>query len=195
MFEIVRFLKDCSGTIAVEGSVVAADIAKYSARVLLRDGSSILVRALRPDDRAGLIAAVERSSTESLYRRFFRVKRNFTEKEIAHLVDVDFVNHVALVVTVEENGKPAIVGGARYVVTGPGTAEVAFTVIDTFQGRGIGLVLLRHLIAISRNAGLKELTAEVLPDNGPMLRVFESSGLRMSLDRNPYEIHVALQLF
>ena len=135
MFEIVRFLRDTCGAIAVNGGIIAADIAKYSAPELLRDGSTITVRAVSPNDRADLIALVERSSAESLYRRFFRVKRHFTEKEIAYFV-IDFVKHVALVTTVEENGRATIVAGARYVVTAPGTAE-CFLVVDQFQGRAL----------------------------------------------------------
>jgi ribosomal protein S18 acetylase RimI-like enzyme len=61
----------------------------------------------------------------------------------------------------------------------PGKAEVAFAVVDEYQGQGIGAALMRHLAAIAREAGLKELVADVLPDNIPMLKVFEKSGLRV----------------
>jgi hypothetical protein len=103
---------------------------KYSAVESLRDGRHCEIRALRPDDRAQLTAAVGRIGTRSLYRRFFTVKRRFTEREVAFFVDVDFVKHVALVAVVEESGRAAIVGGGRYVVGQPGKAEVAFAVID-----------------------------------------------------------------
>jgi GNAT superfamily N-acetyltransferase len=66
-----------------------------------------------------------------------------------------------LVAVVEEGGKPMIVGGGRYVVVQPGKAEVAFAVVDQFQGQGIGATLMRHLAAIAREAGLQELIAEV----------------------------------
>jgi hypothetical protein len=76
--------------------------AKYSAVELLRDGRRMEIRALRPDDQAELVAAVGRTSDLSLYRRFFGVKRDFSEKDIAFFVNVDFTNHVALIAVVEE---------------------------------------------------------------------------------------------
>jgi RimJ/RimL family protein N-acetyltransferase len=170
------------------------EAARYSAVELLRDGRRVEIRALKPDDRAGLAAAVGRTSTRSLYRRFFGVKREFSEQEIAFFVNVDFVHHVALVAVAEEDGRPVIVGGARYVVIEPGKAEVAFAVVDQHQGHGIGAALMRHLAAIAREAGLRELIAEVLPENIPMLKVLERSGLPFSTTREPGVVHVALRL-
>ncbi len=168
--------------------------AEYSAMQALRDGRRVEIRALRPDDRDGLIAAVGRVSTQSLYRRFFGVKRSFTEKEIAFFTQVDFVTHVALVVVAEEGGRAAIVGGGRYIVVASGQAEVAFAVIDQYQGQGVGAALMRHLAAIAREAGLRELTAEVLPENAPMLKVFEKSGLPVDTKRDAGVIHVMMRL-
>jgi RimJ/RimL family protein N-acetyltransferase len=167
--------------------------AKFSAAEVLHNGCRIEIRALRPDDRAGLIEAVGRTSNQSLYRRFFGVRRGFSEREIAFFLNPDFLNHVALVAVVEE-GDGQIVGGGRYIVVQPGTAEIAFAVIDEFQGQGLGAALMRHLATIARDAGLTELIAEVLPDNSPMLRVFEKSGIRLSTTREPAVIHITLQL-
>jgi RimJ/RimL family protein N-acetyltransferase len=167
---------------------------KYSAIETLRNGERIEIRALRPQDRDDLIAAVNRTSSESLYRRFFAVRRNFTETEESFYLNIDFVSHVALVALANEDGQPRIVGGARYVVVEPGQAEVAFTVVDKYQGQGIGPALLRHLAAIARKAGLRELVAYVLPDNRAMLKVFEKSGLKYTAKREAGSIHVNLGL-
>jgi GNAT superfamily N-acetyltransferase len=166
----------------------------YSAVETLRDGRQFEIRALQPDDRADLLAAVARTGAQSLYRRFFGIRRDFTEQEIGYFLNVDFTNHVALVAVVDEGGEPVIVGGGRYVVVRPGTAELAFAVIDQYQGQGIGGALMRHLAAVARAAGLKELIAEVLPDNAPMLKVFENSGFPCQVKREPGVMHVALQL-
>jgi RimJ/RimL family protein N-acetyltransferase len=171
------------------------EAAKYSAVQRLRDGRRGEIRALRPADRTELLAAVARTSTQSLYRRFFTVKRRFSEREIAFFLNVDFINHVALVAVVEEGGRPVIVGGARYVVVRPGAAEVAFAVVDQYQRQGIGAALMHHLAAIACEAGLEELIAEVLPENTPMLKVFEKSGFRLSTSRKPGVVHVTLRLF
>jgi len=170
------------------------EAAKYSVVELLRNGRRVEIRELRPEDRAELAAAVGRSSAESLYRRFFVVKRNFSDREIAFFLNVDFVNHVALVAVIEEEGRPAIVAGGRYVVVRVGTAELAFTVVDQYQGQGIGAALMRHLAVLAVEAGLKELIAEVLPDNISMLKVFEKSGFRLNMTRNSGVVHVTLQL-
>jgi GNAT superfamily N-acetyltransferase len=133
--------------------------ANYSAFEALRNGRRVEIRALRPDDRADLIAAVGRSSAQSLYRRFFAVKRDFAEPEIEFFLNVDFVNHVALVAVVGESGRPVIAGGGRYIAVEPRKAEVAFAVVDQYQAQGLGAALMHHLAAIARKAGLKELIA------------------------------------
>ena len=85
------------------------------------------------------------------------------------------------------------IGGGRYVLIETGKAEVAFVVVDRYQEQGVGTALMRHLAAIVRHAGLKELTAEVLADNISMLKVFEKSGLRLRTTRDASVIHVALR--
>ena len=140
--------------------------------------------ALKSDDRAGLLSAVSKSSAQSLYRRFFSPKRSLTEDEVAYFMDVDFIDHVALVAELEEDGRGVIIGGGRYVLVEPGKAEVAFAVVDRYQEQGVGTALMRHLLAIARHVGLEELTAEVLADNISMLKVFEKSGLRVSTTRD-----------
>jgi GNAT superfamily N-acetyltransferase len=168
--------------------------ATYSAVETTRDGRRLEIRALTPRDQAGLTTAVDRSSAQSLYTRFFGAKRSFSDREVDFFLNVDFANHVALVAVVEESGHAAIVAGGRYIVQKPGTAEIAFLVIDDYQGQGIGAALLRHLAIVARDAGLKEFTAEVLPQNIPMLKTFEKSNLKMSTKRDAGVVHVALQL-
>jgi len=170
------------------------EVAEYEVAETLRDGRPFKIRALRPDDRDGLLAAVGQTSAQSLYRRFFSPKHDFTEEQIAYFVNVDFVAHVALVAVLEENGRRVIVGGGRYIVVQPGKAEVAFVVVDRYQGQGIGAALMRHLTTIARDAGLQELVAEVLADNISMLKVFRNSGLRLGTTHEAGVVHVALQL-
>jgi RimJ/RimL family protein N-acetyltransferase len=170
------------------------EAAKYSAVEELRNGRRVEIRALRPDDRADLLAAVGRTGAESLFRRFFAAKRRFSEQEIAFFLNVDFTSHVALVAVVEEGERPVIVGGGRYIVVQPGKAEVAFAVVDQYQGRGIGATLMRHLATIARSSDLRELVAEVLPDNTAMLKVFEKSGFGLSMERGSGVVHVTVRL-
>jgi GNAT superfamily N-acetyltransferase len=170
------------------------DAAQYFSVESLPNGQRAEIRALKPDDRSDFLAAVDRTSAGSLYRRFFGVKQNFTSEEVEFFLRVDFITHVALVAVVEEVGRPAIVGAGRYIVTHANRAEVAFAVIDRYQRQGIARALLRHLAAIAREAGLKELSADVLPDNLPMLKVFENCGLAVRTKRDMGAINVILRL-
>jgi RimJ/RimL family protein N-acetyltransferase len=166
----------------------------YAALEHLRNGTPVEIRALRPADEADMLAAIEQTSPQSLQRRFFAMKRNFSERELAFFMEVDFSNHVALVVLAQENDRQMIVGGGRYVVFESDRAEMAFVVVDAWQGRGIGTLLMRHLITIARHSGLRELTAEVLPENTAMLKVFERSGFKPTARRDPHTIHLVLQI-
>ena len=168
--------------------------AEYSAHENLRDGRALIIRSLRPEDREGLLAALGRTSPHSLYRRFFAVKRYFSQQETAYFMTIDFVEHVALVAEVEEGGRPAIVAGGRYVVTAPGRAELAFAVIDEYQGQGIGSLLMRSLTELARQARLRELVAEVLSENAAMLAVFKNSGLPVATKREGNIVHISLSI-
>ena len=166
----------------------------YTARELLRDGSQIEIRALRREDEADMLAAIGKTSAQSLQRRFFVMKRHFSDKERSFFMDIDFKNHVALVALAEEAGRKDIIGGGRYIVFEPGRAEMAFVVVDAWQGRGVGSILMRHLVKIASDAGLQELTAEVLPENAAMLKVFGKFGFRPAARRDPQTIHLVLKL-
>jgi RimJ/RimL family protein N-acetyltransferase len=168
--------------------------AQYAATERLRNGATLQIRALQPGDRAEMLAAVGRFSKETLYRRFFAPKRHFSEREVEFFLNVDFTSHVALAAVLSEGGRQVIVGGARYIVSQPGCAEVAFAVDDPHQKLGIATRLITHLIEIARAARLEAFVAEVLPENVPMLKVFERCGLAMTTRSERGVVHVTLAL-
>jgi RimJ/RimL family protein N-acetyltransferase len=168
--------------------------ADYSAKERLRDGRTIEIRALRPDDREDMLAAIGRTSPQSIRSRFFVPKRGFSETELAFFMNIDFDNHVALVAQIDEDGRPSIVGGGRYIVVEAGRAEIAFVVVDAYQGQGIGSALMRHLSHLARDAGLKGLIAEVLPENTAMLKVFSKFGFRPGPNQEPRVVHLTKPL-
>jgi RimJ/RimL family protein N-acetyltransferase len=168
--------------------------ATYFVREHLRDGRPVEIRALRPDDEAEMLAAVDRTDPESLRRRFFVSKRGFSEKEKAFFMHVDFVNHVALVAEIGQGTGREIIGGGRYIMTAPGEAEVAFVVIDAYQGQGIGALLTRHLVGLARAAKLKQLAADVLPENMAMRKVLDKFGFRAARSVDPQVMHLTLPL-
>jgi RimJ/RimL family protein N-acetyltransferase len=171
-----------------------SDVATYTAHEHLRDGGLLTIRALQPEHEADMLAALDRASPQSLRRRFFATKRHFSDKERAFFMNIDFKNHVALVARADEAGREVLVGGSRYVVFEPGRAEMAFMVVDAWQGRGIGSTLMRYLVKIAMEAGLKELTAEVLPENAAMLNVFGKFGFKPATRQDPQTVHLALRL-
>jgi GNAT superfamily N-acetyltransferase len=168
------------------------DAATYVAEERLRDDRRVTIRAQKPDDFEAIRSAARLTSERTRYLRFFTPKRSMSESEIAFFMGPDFVNHVALVAVLEEGGAPVVVGGGRFIVFKPGSAEIAFFVVDAFQGLGIGSLLMRHLAILGRPAGLAEFTAEVLAENASMLGVFRKCGLAMTTTRGDGVIHVSL---
>ena len=142
----------------------------------LPDGSEVLLRPVRPDDKPLFVAAWERFGTESRHRRFMATKEQLSPRELARLTEVDHVDHEAIGAVHPRTG--AGLGVARYLRNRerPKTAEAAVAVIDDWQGRGLGGVLLRRLSARARANGIEAFTASLLTDNRSMLRAFERLG-------------------
>jgi acetate---CoA ligase (ADP-forming) len=175
-----------------QDSVTGFDAAAYSTEEILRDGGSIHIRAIRPDDRDRLLSHFKGLSQQSIYHRFFGIKRTLNDEELRRFTDLDFVNHVGLVATLGRGDDERFIGVARYVRSvDHGRAEVSFAVIDDHQGRGIGTVLLEHLSRIARQAGITEFEADVLGDNNRMLEVFGKSGFRVRRAAASGVIHLA----
>ena len=168
--------------------------ADYLVKETLRNGRVVTIRALHHEDRDAMLAAAGRLSAEAMALRFFAPKRGFTAREIDYYVNVDFLGHVALVATLDGGRDAAIVGGGRYIVAAPGSAEVAFSVDDTVRGEGLAGLLLKHLAILARAAGLRQFVAEVLPTNAAMLKVFQRSGLPMRRTHADGVVHVTLSL-
>jgi len=176
---------------------MAAPWRDYAADVILRDGTSVHLRAIRPDDRAELARGFAELSPEAVYFRFFRAKRRLTDDELTAFTELDFTQRAALVATLRVGGEERIIAVARYAVTDdsrrpPHRAEVAFTVGDVIQGRGLGTLLLEHLAIIARANGIAEFEAEVLGENNRMLRVFANSGFRVKRSLADGVFHVTL---
>jgi CRP-like cAMP-binding protein len=148
--------------------------------VVSRDGARLWIRPLLPTDRGKLADAQPGFSRESHYRRFFSAPP-LTDKVIEYLIDVDYVDHFAwAVLAAEEPGEPGV-ASARYIRerAAPDTAEVAFSVIDDYQGRGIGTLLLGALAVAAGENGVRRFRARLLTENQPMRAVFRRAGARM----------------
>lgn len=168
------------------------DAAHYSAEEVLRDGGSIHIRAIRPDDRERLLNHFKGLSQQSIYYRFFGLKRTMSNDELVRMTQLDFVSHVGVVATLRDGTGERFIGVARYIRgADPTRAEVSFAVLDEYQGRGIGSLLLDHLSRIARAGGIIEFEADVLGDNNRMLEVFSKSGFQVRRSNSAGVIHVA----
>jgi len=161
--------------------------------VELRDGSHVRIRPIRPTDKALLVRAFDKLGPGSRYRRFLGYKKELTVAELAALTEVDHHDHEALGAIDPETGEG--VGVARYVRLPERreTAEAAVTVVDAWQGRGLGTALMQRLAARAREEGIREFTATLLSDNRAMLSVFRRLGvLRVVRDGEVKQIDVCL---
>jgi acetate---CoA ligase (ADP-forming) len=168
-----------------------ADPSLYQSEEILRDGGSILVRAIRPDDKDRLREHFHGLSNESIYFRFMGIKRELSDADLKRLTEVDFHDHVGLVATLSDGGRERFIGVGRYIRK-PDTkrAEVAFAVVDEHQGRGIGSALLEHLRRIAQVSGVEGFEAEVFSNNQRMLEVFAQSGFKVARSFDSGTVHV-----
>ena len=168
--------------------------AHWEADVVLRDGVPAHLRPIGPSDADALQDFHTGQSERSVYLRFFAPKARLTPEDLERFTHVDYRDRVALVVVVPDDGREQIIAVGRFDRDGPTTAEVAFTVADAHQGRGLGSVLLEHLAVVARELGIAEFTADVLPQNGAMLAVFRDAGYEVtqSLDEGLVSVRVDL---
>lgn len=190
--EACRFL--CGGTAALEelleaesirgrlrrlaSSRLAQDLRPV--RIELTDGTPVVVRPLLPSDRPALDTAIQNMSRESIRRRFFTAATP-SKALVDYLIDIDYVDHFAWVVLDERTSEGMATG--RYVRRpGDPDAEMAFTTVDRYQGRGLGTFLLGAVGVAACEAGIDRLVAHVMEDNTPMRRVFAKAGGESSFD-------------
>jgi GNAT superfamily N-acetyltransferase len=153
---------------------------RFERRVTDKKGEEILLRPVRSSDETRLHDLYYAMSAESLYRRFFQVRKDMAHTMLQKLCTVDYEREMSIVACQGEPGAERIVGAASYSLSPAGTtADAAFVVDDRHQGRGIGRLLLDHIIDIARRKGVVALTANVLVTNAAMLHLFKSAGGEM----------------
>src|SRR5688572_9084995 len=174
------------------------NIESFEATEALKNGATVKIRAVQPDDKDRISEAFSGLSLESVYMRFFRSKSSLSDQELKAATEVDFDNVVALVATITSGTKETIVAGGRYAVINRSaaavSAEVAFLVEEDFQRLGIARRLLNHLAHIAREHGVSQFEADVLAQNQAMLSVFSESGLRAKQHSADGVVHVTISL-
>jgi GNAT superfamily N-acetyltransferase len=156
---------------AYERGLARADSAEH---VVLRDGSEVRIRTVRPEDKPLFVAGWSRLSGDSVYKRFLQPRHALTVDELAFFTEIDHVDHEAIGALAGQQG----VGVARYVrsTERPHAAEAAVTVVDDWQRRGLGGKLLRRLCARATENGVRVFTAQLLASNAAILTLLEQLG-------------------
>lgn len=154
----------------------ADDGVEVAASARLRDGTAVDLVAMRPADAARLVRFHKSLSPDTTYRRFFAFHPELSPKELDRFTHVDHREREAIIAV--RDGE--IIGVGRYDRLGDDSAgvdaEIAFVVADSWQGRGLGTILLEHLANRAREAGITRLVADTLAHNRPMLAVFDRAG-------------------
>jgi GNAT superfamily N-acetyltransferase len=160
----------------------------------LRDGGTLHLRPIRPDDTARLIALHGRLSRDSIVMRFFSPMPVLTEERARYFTTLDFDRRLAIVAVEGTGADEQIVGVGRYDRSDETTAEFALIVEDRLQHHGIGSILFWALVRAARARGIDTLVAEVLAENRRMLAFLRDTGLPMRSRRTGTAIHLELDL-
>jgi GNAT superfamily N-acetyltransferase len=162
--------------------------------MVLRDGSRVDVRPIAATDKELIRQGFARLSPESRYRRFLSSMPALDDRALAYLTELDHHDHEALIALDVESHEA--VGVARFVrdAAEPASAEVAVTVVDDWQGRGLGTALLGELADRARAEGVRRFTALVLAENRNMLGMLGELGAARVVDREQGTVELAVDL-
>jgi RimJ/RimL family protein N-acetyltransferase len=152
------------------------------------------IRPIEPRDKADLASALEQSTSEAIYRRFLGPHGPLTAAELRYLTEVDHHDHEALAAIDPESDRG--VGVARFVRDPKrrDSAEVAFAVLETWQGRGVGKALMRALADRARAEGITRITALMLAHNSPMRHLLAEIGPIRVVSRDAGAVELAVDL-
>lgn len=164
--------------------------------VILRNGQSLRVRPIRPDDKKRLEEFFYGLSPRTRYLRFQHAKAYISQEELKYYTEVTPPERCAYVATVGLGDEERIVAVGRYDQTPDDerTAELAFVVADNVQVRGIGTALLERLADTATGYRMKRFVAQVLPENTTMLDVFDQSGFKVEKRLEDGIFHYTLDL-
>ncbi len=147
----------------------------FRAQEKLSDGSNLIIRLIRPDDKPLLARGLAELSPQSKYLRFFTPKAQLSSRELAYLTEIDGVTHFAIIGFRRQEGETYGAGIARFVrdANDATVAEPAIVVLDRFQSMGIGKKLLYHLHLAAFERGIRWFECEFLAENKVMRNLLE----------------------
>ncbi len=154
------------------------DYPEEESREVLKDNTVVTIRPIKPTDEPLLQDFFYSHSDDTIYRRYFRAVRAMPHATAQTLVNLDYKSRMAFVATVGETGLERIVGVARYAQEKeqPDMVEVAYTIHDSYQGRGLGSLLQNRLEDYARRMNFKGVSGYLFQDNMPMIKLFSRKG-------------------
>ena len=151
---------------------------EIATRHVFKNDLTVDFRAIKPSDVEDMRRLFYRFSDTSVYYRYFSPIKTMPHAKMQEYVNIDFSRTLSIVGLVKEMGEGSIIAEGRFVREPHGpVADVAFVVDEDYQGHGIATFLLKMLIRLAKERGLKGFKADVLSSNKSMLKVFEKSGL------------------
>lgn len=148
--------------------------------VSLPDGSTLLIRPVRPQDEPTFVTGFAQLSTEEVRMRFMYTFKELTHEEAARLTQIDYDRDMAFVVFRQRPDQPLeSCGVARLMRADEERVEFAIILLKAATGIGLGSLLVRRLIGYARTCGFRELFGEILRENGPMLALCRAMGFTM----------------
>src|SRR5699024_9207867 len=151
---------------------------RYPYDTTLADGTAVCIRPIRADDKGRLQSMLKRMSLDTRYRRFMSPLPELSSERLHYLTEIDYSNHYALLALVQDQDSSQAIAVGRYIrdPNNPEIAEPAFTVVDAYQGRGLGSLLLQQLMARAATQGIERFCASLLAENMAMKALFAKHG-------------------
>lgn len=173
----------------------STSLEKYKIIITLQDSSTIHIRPIQRDDEEKMLALFRRFSPRTIYLRFHGFISEMPRERVKRFCTIDYDNSFALVATVGEGIEKIIIAVCRYYrLPKKDTAELAIVVEDAYQDKGIGTHLLKQLVTIARENGIRIFEGYVLAENQKMIQMLKDSGFQESgeLEQGVYQavIHI-----
>ena len=168
---------------------------QYESDLLLRDGTPVLLRPIKPEDEALVYRLLQSCSEQTIYFRYFHRIKKFTRDLIIRFTQNDYDRELALIAVGQPPGPPLMFGVVRLVMTPDREkGEFAILVGDPWQGKGLGLTLMERIIAVAKDYGIHYLYGDVLIENEPMLEMMKRLGFsfRKNFEEGTFRVEMYL---
>ncbi|RLB70532.1 MAG: hypothetical protein DRH04_03420 [Deltaproteobacteria bacterium] len=177
----VKVVLQDRGLVAPEHLATTPYPNQYEFHAVLRDGTKVLVRPIRPEDAEAHYAFVSSLSRQTSYYRFFSYEKELDDQQMSRFTQIDYDREIAIIAVVEQDGREVTIGVNRLVYYAHSNEhEFAIVVADEWQQSGVAAILMEKLIEIARDRRLKSIYGLVLSDNIKMLRFSKKFGFRIT---------------